>query len=492
MLQKLWIVILAICLMVPGLMAQAPTQLTAFPTTVGSYSGNAPSYRDHPDFTCSPSASVDAILCASGQSVELYTRAGKLISSTPMRKWMAAKLPGVKVSVINDPRVIFDPFIDPEGSGGRFVFVCPCGYITEPPRAYPIVGISDTADPAGTWHAAQLSTTEYGDLTLIPGFDKNGLYISYVQATTGYSISAIAVWNNRALGKTIPAPLQTFDNTNGSPTYQVHPALDYNPRKPQTSPMYFISACAPPDNSGHCQNNSRKLTLTLNILTWNSAGSSVALSKSSVATKDTYNGRPGAALQPGGAAIKANESHFTGMSVQGSNGHLYTSAPTSMKGERGAGVADTNGFFAYEVDPAKPSIVREFEVGGNTSAQPFEALFPSVTSDANNNVVWTFSQVSQSQHVTPAVIYLPANGKDLSGPYALNAGAAVASYRGACPESDPPGMMGNYSCIVRDPSNANHLWVFGVYGAHGEACKWATEAIEITLSDTKPHQPAKR
>jgi hypothetical protein len=491
MLKKPWIVIIVILVEGAGL-AQAPTQLTAFPTTVGSYSGNSPAYRDHPDFTCSPSPSADAILCVSGQSVDLYTQAGKPISSTPTRKWMEEKLPRVKASVINDPRVIFDPFIDAEGSGGRFVFVCSCGYITGPPRAYPIVGISDSADPAGKWHAAQLSSTEFGDLTLIAGFDKNGLYVAYVQATTGYAVSTIAVWKNSALGKTVPAPLETFDDTNGSPSYQVYPALDYNPSKAQSSPMYFLSACDPPHNSGRCQNDARKLTLTLNILTWSSSGKSVALSKANVPTDNSYNGRPGAAIQPGGAAIKANESHFSGMSVQGSNGHLYTSAPTSMKGANGQGAAGTNGFFGYEIDPDKKSVVREFQVGGNTASQPFEALFPSVTSDASNNAVWTFSQVSPSQHVTPAVIYLPPSEKDLRGPYALNPEAAVASYRGACPRMDPPGMMGNYSCIVRDPSTADDLWVFGVYGAYDNACKWATEAVKFTLSATKKPQSPKR
>jgi hypothetical protein len=490
MLTKLWIVIVAIFLEVAG-SAQAPTQLAAFPTTVGSYSGNTPAYRDHPDFTCSPSSSVDAVLCVSGQSVDVYTRAGRLVSSTPTREWMATRLPGVKASVIADPRMIFDPFIDPEGSGGRFVFACSCGYITGTPRAYAIVGISDTADPSGKWHAAQLGTSESGDLTLVPGFDKNGLYIVYAQPSTGWSYSAIAIWKNSALGKKIPAPLQTFDNTNGSPTYQVFPALDYNPNKPQTSPMYFISACDPPNNAANCQNNSRKLTVTLNILTWNSSGTAVALSKSNVPTDHTYNGRPGPAIQPGGARIKANESHFSGMSVQGSNGHLYTSAASSMKAAGGEGAAGTNGFFAYEIDPEKLSVVREFQVGGNTSSQPFEALFPAVTSDANNNVVWTYSQVSPTQYVTPAVVYLPANGNALSGAYVLNPEAAVASYRGACPRIDPPGMMGNYSCIVRDLSNANDLWVFGVYGAYDNACKWATEAVRFTLTATKKPQPAK-
>lgn len=112
--------------------------------------------------------------------------------------------------------------------------------------------------------------------------------------------------------------------------------------------------------------------------------------------------------------------------------------------------------------------------------------------DAKNNVFWAFSQLSASQHVTPAVVYLLPGESALRGPYPLNAAAAVASYRGPCPNNDPPGMMGNYSCIVREPSDANRLWVFGVYGAYSSACKWATEAIQITLSNTEQSKPAKR
>jgi len=103
--------------------------------------------------------------------------------------------------------------------------------------------------------------------------------------------------------------------------------------------------------------------------------------------------------------------------------------------------------------------------------------------DGKNNLFWTFSMVSSSQFVTPAIVYFPANENSLRGPYPLNVAAAVASYRGACPRNDPPGMMGNHSCIVRDLSTANDLWVFGAYGAYSTSCKWATEAVEITLSD---------
>ena len=75
------------------------------------------------------------------------------------------------------------------------------------------------------------------------------------------------------------------------------------------------------------------------------------------------------------------------------------------------------------------------------------------------------------------------NENSLRGPYPLNTSAAVTSYRGAWPTNDPPGMMGNYSSILRDPANANDVWVFGAYGAYSTACKRATEAARITLSD---------
>jgi len=328
---KLWGTLPVLCAVVCHLAAQAPTQLPAFPTNAGTYSGSSPTYKDHPDFTCSPSATVDSILCVSGESVDLYTKAGKRISSTPLAQWMTSKLPGVKASKVNNPRVLFDPFIDPTGTAGRHVFVCSCGYINGEPQPYRIVSISDTGDSAGSWHAAQLGTKDYGDLTLVPGFDKNGLYVVHGQSSQDYGNSALAVWKHSSLGKEVPAPLQTFDSSNGAPTYQIFPAPDYNAQKPQTAPMYFIAACAPPDNAGACRNNVRKLTLTLNILTWNSAGTSVKLSKTRIATNDIYNGRPGNAIQPKGFGIRANKSHFSGMSVQGSNGHLHTSKPTSMK-----------------------------------------------------------------------------------------------------------------------------------------------------------------
>src|SRR5215469_13541148 len=92
---KLWGgIIVCLFALLPGLFAQELTQLAAFPTNVGTYSGNSPAYKDHPDLTCSPSKSVDSIMCVSGESVDLYTKSGKRIGSTPLRQWMSSNLPG--------------------------------------------------------------------------------------------------------------------------------------------------------------------------------------------------------------------------------------------------------------------------------------------------------------------------------------------------------------------------------------------------------------
>src|SRR5207244_5726 len=116
-----------------------------------------------------------------------------------------------------DPRMTYDPFLS------KWIVVCSC--------STDYVMVSTTSDATGAWTGFALGVSS-GDLTMWPGWDKNGVYISEFQAGSQppYPYAVVA----------LDPTLQHKTVFNNFP-YETRPAMDPNPNKKTTDPEYFVA-----------------------------------------------------------------------------------------------------------------------------------------------------------------------------------------------------------------------------------------------------------
>jgi hypothetical protein len=113
-------------------------------------------------------------LVSTGQDIAVYDTFGKLLKTQRVEQFVRAAgidfdawkskpaLPAHAAGMVNDPRATYDPFI------GRWIVACTC--------SGDFLIVSGSKDATGAWKGVALSDAA-GDLTMFPGWDKNGVYM---------------------------------------------------------------------------------------------------------------------------------------------------------------------------------------------------------------------------------------------------------------------------------------------------------------------------
>jgi hypothetical protein len=428
----------------------AQTIFTQFDGDIGA-GGSAtskPTYRDHPDATVAANGSQ--VVEVTGQNVNVYSYEGKLLKSTRTSDFINNA--GVKAETVSNPRIIYDPFV----GSGRWIVTCSC--------SGDFVIVSSGPDAASsTWKGVALSGTT-GDLTMKPGFDKNGLYVTeYAQQGflyQGFAIpSADLNWSGT---KNISLKnLNRFQNLE----FEIMPAIDWNPSKLTKEPAYWSTRTGP-----NQQGTNVAFQIVVRALTW--SGSTAKLSEAKlVPTSFEYN-TPVDEAQPGPPNIRGMESHRT-YSVQQAGDHLHVleaSGPSLRSGEQ------HNLFFWLDIKVPSMKMFQSAKI----ASPSIGFLFPSLAVDKNQNVLMVATGVSSMQYASVYLFSHSAKDKAnaVKGPALVTPGTAVY---GKCNNKTPVG-WGTYTTVVNEAGDLNKMWVVSQYANSTTPCKWYTRLLQVQLA----------
>ena len=421
--------------------AIGPTVLRAF----DGETGQPGAYKDHPDMGIA--ANGAQVVEVTGQSFTVFDYGGHALAKTSMTSFLTSA--GVTPGTINDPRVMYDPFIS------RFVVVCSC--------ANDFVVVSGSNDATGAWKGVALGVGA-GDLTMFPGFDKNGVYVAeYGGSASSYDVvalpSADVAWTS---GNVSLAHANVFTNF----PYETRPAEDRNPNKQPNDPAYFIARNGPPQNGTNVA-----LSVLVDSLTW-SGSTATKGTQHALPTGWLYN-TPVAASQPTSPMLRATESHRI-MSAEIDGTHLYAvlgSGPcTSNCGAQGADAHQM--FFWFDVDTSSMTLAQT----GKVASASEDFLFPSLSVDTSGNVGIVATATSLAED--PSIVLFAHHASDPPGVVGARVVAIAGTHSYSCNATDPVG-WGDYSTTVRDALDPTALWSVEEYAASGTPCAWQTRLIEF-------------
>ena len=431
----------------------------------------AASYRDHPDLAmaaCSGCGKNGQVMVATGQDVTVYDLSGVVLKTQTMSDFMTNA--GVAPGQVNDPRGVYDVFIE------RWIVVCSC--------ATDYLMVSGSADATGPWKGVAISGAS-GDLTMFPGFDKNGVYISEFQPKLNSRVIALpgvdVAWTGT---RNISLAHEAIFTDR---PFEMRPAIDLDNKKKATGPEFLIGRTGPPQNGTNVT-----MDLLVDRITWR--GSQAALeAQPAIPTGFLYN-TPVPSPQPSGADVRGNESHRV-FGVAARNGHLnlvVSSGP--CQSDCGAQGADTNNIvYWFDIGTKTMTISQK----AKTSDPSLSFLFPTIAMDGRGNVGIGATGISRSQYPS---IYLfthlsgDAPGK-INGPFLAQAGSESYSC-GKGPRPLPSNIVGwgTYSATVQDASDAMKLWTVQEYAGSRMPCIWKTRVIGFRLnakSTSQVHRPSR-
>ncbi|HEY1960704.1 MAG TPA: hypothetical protein VGH28_34065 [Polyangiaceae bacterium] len=399
----------------------------------GAGCNGACAYRNHPDMGIAVNGTQ--VVEVSGQNLSVFDYSGKVLKQTAFGTFMTSM--GLSVSTIADPRMTYDPFIS------KWIVVCSC--------SNDYVMVSDTSDATGGWTGLALGVSS-GDLTMWPGWDKNGVYVSEFQAGSAapYPYAVVALDNSlqqKGVFKNFP--------------YESRPAMDPNKNKKATDPEYFVARGGPTQNGTNVTFN-----VLVDAIQWNGA-TPKQLAQATVASPYLYN-TPVDVAQPSGPAVKAQESHRAFASVV-ENGHLHTvigSGPQS-------GVDKNQLFFWFDIDLSNMSLAQSAKVSSATEGY----LFPSLAVDSMGNVAMIATSVGPSTN--PSVVAFAHQTTDPSGFVSAPLVVAKGTSPFTCISTNPVG-WGTYTNAFQDPSDPTKVWAVEEYSASSTDCQWHTRVVELT------------
>ena len=216
--------VLAMCPLLPATaLAQSVTIVCSFPGDSG------PGPKDNPDNTggVGPAHVVD---CTDANVVIHDKKTGAVIERMTQTEFWKKSNPGFTLPTLNDPRMTYDPLV------GRWYTVVQAQ--TGPP--YGFLAVSTSTDPTQGWKGVRLPMAP-ANLGMKLGFDKNGVYITYIVMTgdTHTMHGGLAIPKADAIAASGPdlANVQLFVNLE----IESFPATDIDPNKSVDAPEILLN-----------------------------------------------------------------------------------------------------------------------------------------------------------------------------------------------------------------------------------------------------------
>jgi len=433
----------------------------------------AMSYKDHPDLAlaaCSSCGAGGQVLVATGQDVAVYDTSGKLLKTQRTEDFIKAAgidfdawksrpaLPPQAAGKVNDPRATYDPHI------GRWIVVCSC--------SGDFLLVSGSRDATGAWKGISL-TESAGDLTMFPGWDKNGVYVAEFHPKLNSQVIALpaedVAWKGQ--GNVSLVHEAVFSDR----PYEMRPAVDPNSKKKPTDPEYLVSRSGPPQSAENFA-----MDLLIDQITWSGRKAAVS-GPTSISTGFLYN-TPIPVPQPGAPPVRGNESHRV-FSVSTHGGHLYVvEASGPCRSDCGAqGQGANNLFYWFDIDTKTMALSQKTRV----SDSALSLIFPTMAVDGVGNVGIGVTGGSSSVH--PSIYLFTHLSSDsagtVNGPFLAQGGTEAYT----CNKGRDPATVGwgTYSATVQDGSDPMKLWTLQEYAGSATPCVWKTRVVGFEVQSAK-------
>lgn len=435
------------CLLVPAMgPAQEVTVLTSFPGDSG------PGPKDNPDNTggVGPAHVVD---CTDAHVVIHDKKTGKVLRRmTQTEFWKEAK-PGFTVPKLNDPRMTYDPLAE------RWYTVAQAQDSTP----YGFLAVSESSDPTRGWKGVRLPM-EPANLGMKLGFDKNGVYITFIVMTgdthTMHGLFAIPK------ADVIAAEGPGMDNVQSFKNLEIEsfPATDLDPNKAPDAPELILNR--------EFGNSFSKMYLYR--LTWD--GKTATLSKAQVISLSRTYQSPnaasmrGRAFQPApGDKVRADEARRT-TCVFAHGGSIFSCNSAKDTLDSRCGV------FWCEIRASDGAILQE----GLVNAQDCDYLVPSLAVDARGNIGLGCTRTSESEFPSVCVMMHGAgDSKNTMRPPVL-AARGTTVFSSSRPSKYGLG-WGNYNSTCVDPSDPKVLWTYQEYATSDVPSHYTTCWVAFKL-----------
>jgi hypothetical protein len=420
-------------------LAQEVTVLRSFPGDSG------PGPKDNPDNTGGVGQS-HVVDCTDANIVIHEKKTGEILRRmTQTEFWKNAK-PGFDLPKLNDPRMTYDPLAQRwytvvQAAGGL-----PHGFLAA----------SESMDPTQGWKGVQLPMTP-ANLGMKLGFDKNGVYITFIVMTgnthTMHGCFAIPKADAIAADGPILANLQSFSDLE----IESFPATDLDPNKPGDAPEILLNR---EFGDAFSKMYMYKLTWSGNKATISQA-QTIPLSKRYVAPNGSSLKNQAVQPAPGGK-LRADEARRT-TCVYAHGGSIFSC------NEAKRDLTSRCGVFWCEIRASDGALLQE----GFVDDPNCDYLVPSLAVDANGNMGLGCTRSSETEFPSVYVMMRAANDprNTMRPPVLAVKGTTVFS-------SNLPSKYGlawgNYNTTCLDPADPTIFWTYQQYATSNVPSQYTT------------------
>jgi hypothetical protein len=419
--------------------AQELIVLKSFPGASG------PGPKDNPDNTggVGPSHVVD---CTDANIVIHDKKTGEVLQRMTQTEFWKNVQPGFTLPTLNDPRMTYDPIASRWYTVGQAQGGPPHGYLA----------VSVSMDPTHGWNGVRLPMAP-ANLGMKLGFDKNGVYITFIVMTgdTHTMHGSIALPKADAIAADGPglANVQSFANLE----IESFPATDIDPNKPADAPEIILNR--------EFGNSFSKMYMYK--VTW--TGKTAAISHAqTIPLSRTYVSPNGASLQnraiqpTPGDKLRADEARRTTCAyAHGGSIFSCNSAKKTLTARWGV--------FWCEIRASDGALLQE----GFVDAPDCDYLAPSLAVDANGNIGVGCTRTSSTECPSVCVLMHAAHDpkNTMRAPVVAAKGTTVFSTN----RPSKYGLAwGNYNTTCIDPSDPTLFWTYQEYATSSVPSQYTT------------------
>jgi hypothetical protein len=406
---------------------------------------SGPGPKDNPDNTggVGPRHVVD---CTDANIVIHDKATGAVVKRMTQTEFWKKTQPGFNLPTLNDPRMTYDPL------AGRWYTVVQAQSGTP----YGFLAVSASMDPTQGWKGVRLPM-EPANLGMKLGFDRNGVYITFIVMTgdTHTMHGCFAIPKADVLAPDGPdlANLQSFSNLE----IESFPATDIDPNKSADAPEILLNR--------EFGNSFSKMFLYK--VTW--SGKTATISRvQSIPLGRTYTSPNGSSLQnravqpAPGEKLRADEARRT-TCVYAHGGSIF-SCNASKKT-----LTSRCGVFWCEIRSSDGALLQE----GFVDSPDCDYLAPSLAVDANGNIGMGCTRTSETEFPSVCVLMHAAGDpkNTMRTPVLAAKGTTVFSSNRA---SKYGLAWGNYNTTCLDPSDPTLFWTYQEYATSNVPSQYTT------------------
>ena len=417
-------------------------QVTVLKTFAGD---RGPGPKDNPDNTggVGPRHVVD---CTDANVVIHDKQTGEVLERMTQTEFWKRARPGFTLPTLNDPRMTYDPI------AGRWYTVAQAQ--AGPP--YGFLAVSRSVDPTRGWNGVRLPMTP-ANLGMKLGFDKNGLYITFIVMTgdthTMHGCLAIPKADVIAGDGPTLANAKTFSNLE----IESFPATDIDPNKAADAPELILNR----------EFGNRFSKMYLYKVTW--TGKNAAISGvQTIPLGRTYESPNGSSLQnraaqpAPGDKLRADEARRT-TCVYAHRGSIFSCNAAKRTSTSRCGV------FWCEIRASDGALLQE----GFVDAADRDYLAPSLAVDANGNIGVGCTVTSETEFPSVYVLMRAVNDpkNTMRPPVMVTRGTTVFSSKRA---SKYGLAWGNYNTTCIDSVDPTTFWTYQQYATSDVPSQYTT------------------